>query len=150
FYSLQDTRTPEKVAAVAMVTNIGLSLLLMNILKHNGLALANAMASAVNFLLLFYLLRKRMGGIGTGRIVVSFARIFIASAAMGTVGWFLAGFMEWREAGNALLKALYLGGVIVLCGGVYMLVSYLLRSEEMVYLADRIRERMQKRRNRGN
>jgi len=49
FYSLQDTKTPVKVAAVAMLANIGLSLALMGPLKHGGLALALSLASTLGW-----------------------------------------------------------------------------------------------------
>ncbi|NTU43688.1 MAG: murein biosynthesis integral membrane protein MurJ, partial [Nitrospirales bacterium] len=150
FYSLQDTKTPVKVAALAMVTNIGLSFLLMGPLKHNGLALANALASTVNFTVLFFLLRRKVGGIGTRRIVVSFIKIIASSAVMGIAGHLLSGVMDWQTTGNGLVKALFLGGMIAVCGAVYVSLSYLLKSEEMVYLLDAVKKRKGKRRNSGD
>jgi putative peptidoglycan lipid II flippase len=60
FYSMQDTKTPVKIAVVALVANILFSLLLMKPLKHSGLALANSFASMVNFSLLLIFLRKKL------------------------------------------------------------------------------------------
>ena len=65
FYSMQDTKTPIKILVVTVMTNIILSLALMGPLKHSGLALANALASTVNFLLLFYFLRRKTGKAGS-------------------------------------------------------------------------------------
>ena len=79
FYSLQDTKTPVRVAVVAMVTNIVMSLLLMGPLKHAGLAFANAIASGANFMLLFYFLRKRLGRVDARKILKSFAKVCGAS-----------------------------------------------------------------------
>ena len=42
FYSLQDTRTPVKIAVLAMAANILLSVILMGPLAHGGLALATS------------------------------------------------------------------------------------------------------------
>jgi len=141
FYSMQDTRTPVKIAASAMLVNIFLSLVLMGPMQHRGLALANASASCVNFLLLFYFLRKKLGLIGTRSIVRSFSKTVLASTLMGLAGWFLLKGDLWTSGGHALKKAVYLGGGMALCLVIYCLVSVLLKSEEMGYLIEKIRHR---------
>jgi putative peptidoglycan lipid II flippase len=90
FYSLQDTRTPVKVAVVAMFANIGLSLALMGPLKHGGLALALSLASTLQLFMLIFLLRKRLGGIEGSVIVSSMIRSFLCSFIMGVSIYFLA------------------------------------------------------------
>ncbi len=59
YFSRQDTRTPVKIAVVAMVSNIILNLLLVFPLAHAGLALATSLAAFINAGLLFYFLRKK-------------------------------------------------------------------------------------------
>jgi putative peptidoglycan lipid II flippase len=145
FYSMQDTKTPVKVAAIAMIINVIFSLLLMKSMKHNGLAFANAIASGCNFVLLFYFLRKRLGGIGTKRIVSSFGKTFAASLAMGVAGWLGVRSEIWTLSGYGLKKAVYLGSAIIICGGIYMLLSYLLKSEEMGYIIERVKEKLRRR-----
>ncbi len=142
FYSMQDTRSPVKIAAVAMLTNIILSLALMGPMRHNGLAFANAMASSVNFLLLFYFLRKKLGGLGTKRIALSFIKTFSASAVMGFAGWFMAGrYSLWTLGGHSLGKAAYLSTTMVFCAGVYVATAYLIKSEELGYIIEKVRNR---------
>jgi len=58
FFSRQDTKTPVKIGAIAMVANIGLNFLLVGLLQHTGLALATSLSACLQALLLFYLLRK--------------------------------------------------------------------------------------------
>ncbi len=58
FYSRQDTRTPVKIAVIAMVTNIILNLALIVPLAHAGLALATSLAAILNASLLYFGLRK--------------------------------------------------------------------------------------------
>lgn len=82
FYSLKDTRTPVKTAAVALAINIVLNVVLMFPLKVGGLALATSLASIANFFILFDLLRKKIGPLGTAPIADSFIRVLAASAAM--------------------------------------------------------------------
>ncbi|HEX8947860.1 MAG TPA: murein biosynthesis integral membrane protein MurJ [Dissulfurispiraceae bacterium] len=144
FYSMQDTRTPVKVAALTMVINILLSLLLMGPMKHAGLAFANAIASSCNFILLFLFLRKKLGGIGTGKILTSFAKTFSAAAVMGFSGWFLSRGVMWTGHGRSFGKAAHLGGAIAASVGIYLLVSWLVKSEELKYIMEKIRSRRAK------
>ncbi|RJQ40685.1 MAG: murein biosynthesis integral membrane protein MurJ [Nitrospiraceae bacterium] len=145
FYSMQDTKTPIKILVVTVMTNIILSLLLMGPLKHSGLALANALASTVNFILLFYFLRRKLERLGARRIIKSFLKIALASAAMGITGRLLLHGDLWKESGRSMEKAGYLSGVIMLCAALYFFVSYLLKSEEMEYIAGLARKKIQKR-----
>ncbi len=144
FYSMQDTKTPVKVAAAAMIINIIMSLLLMGPLKHSGLAFANSIASGCNFIVLFYFLRKKLGGVGTGRIAGSFAKTLFASAVMGVAGWVVVDSGLWAKSGHDIEKALYLGAAMTLCGGIYALVSHLLKSEEMGYIINKAGQKMRK------
>lgn len=146
FYSLQDTRTPVKVAATAVAVNLGLSLLLMGPLRHSGLALANALASCVNFTALFFLLRRRLGGIGTGRILASFSKTLLASSVMGAAGWLAVRSGLWSAGGSGLAKALSLGGVLAGCAALYFIAAYLLKSEEMGYIIKRWKSRAERKR----
>ena len=59
FFAREDTKTPVIIAAIAVVVDIGLSLLFFIPFKHVGIALATAVASWVNAFLLGYLLKKR-------------------------------------------------------------------------------------------
>jgi putative peptidoglycan lipid II flippase len=59
FFSRQDTKTPVKIGAIAMVANIGFNFLLIGPLQHTGLALATSLSACLQALLLFYLLRKQ-------------------------------------------------------------------------------------------
>ena len=144
FYSLNDTRTPVKVAAAAVVINIIMSLLLMNPLKHSGLAFANAIASSVNFILLFYFLRRRLGRIDAKRILKSFIKICVASIIMGVLGWRVLHGEMWTASGRVVEKTLYLSGTIAACVGIYLTISFLLKGDEMNYLYDRVKDRLRR------
>ncbi len=57
FYAMQDTKTPVKIASVALIANLLFSIILMHPLKHGGLALGLSIASSIQFFLLLFLLR---------------------------------------------------------------------------------------------
>jgi putative peptidoglycan lipid II flippase len=143
FYSLQDTKTPLKIAILSVLTNIFFSIILMGPLKHGGLALANAIASAINFIVLFSLLRVKLGRLDGRNIVRSFIKTSIASSVMGLIGWFIIrGDMWcaperctlWMESGKTIEKTGILIGIIILCIAVYFLIMHLMKSEELKYL----------------
>ena len=71
FYSLQDTKTPVKIAVVAFVANMLLQQrfhLLWTPLAHGGLALATSLASMLNITLLTYCSGRKIGRIDARRI----------------------------------------------------------------------------------
>lgn len=59
FHARQDTKTPVQIAMVSIVVNLGISVALLNVLGHVGLAFATAMAANVNTLLLMTVLYRR-------------------------------------------------------------------------------------------
>ncbi len=150
FYSMQDTKTPVKIAAAAVLINILFSLALMGPMKHSGLALANTIAAGSNFVLLFYFLQKGIGGFGAKKIAGSFLKTLSASLVMGIAGWFIVrseiwSINEiWQMSGYSLQKAAYLTATIAICAGIYMLLAYLLKSEEIVYIINKAKGYRQK------
>ncbi len=94
FFARQDTRTPMRIAVMAMGVNIVLSLLLIVPLAHVGLALAISVAAWVNAGLLYRKLWRQdiyrpLAGWGT-----HFGRVAAASAVMGAVLWWGAGDLD--------------------------------------------------------
>lgn len=146
FYALQDTKTPVRIAVAGMASNLLLSLALMGPLKHSGLALANALASGINFMLLSYFLRKKLGRVDARRIVGSLLRIAAAAAVMGLAGWALLQGDLWQRSGETGLKSVYLSLTVAVCLALYAGTSYLLRVEEMHYLYDAVRKKLARKR----
>jgi len=144
FYSMQDTKTPVKVAVIALAANVIFSIILMKPLKHSGLALANALASGVNFSLLFFFLRRKLKKVDSKRIFCSFVKTIFASTIMGVIGWMLLHGELWHIHGSTLNKAFYLSGTIAICVVTYLLLSYLLKSEEVSYVIEMVKQKFRK------
>lgn len=89
FYSLKDTLTPSKIAALALLINIILNLMLMWPLKLAGLALATAISVTANFILLLFALRKRIGKFERFMLLPTLRKVCLAAAIMGALLWFL-------------------------------------------------------------
>jgi putative peptidoglycan lipid II flippase len=144
FYSMQDTRTPVKIAVVALAANILFSLVLMKPLRHSGLALANSLASMVNFTLLFIFLRKKLKRADARKIFSSVLRTVLASCVMGVAGWALLRGELWRINGNILNKVLYLSGTITVCGMIYFFLSYVMKNEEFYYVMTLVKQKFRR------
>jgi putative peptidoglycan lipid II flippase len=131
FYSLQDTRTPVKVAFLSLLANAGLGVLLMVPLKHGGLALATSLAAGVNFAVLGGLLRKKIGPIGARKILRSFGKNLSASILMGTAAYAICFQTRWDTSGITGVKIVLLSGAVAIGVLVYGVSCYLLRSDEI-------------------
>ena len=118
FFARQDTRTPVRIAVVALLANVVLNLALVLPLRHAGLALATSLAAYLNAALLFRELRRS----GVYRPMPGWRAIWIrtlaSSLAMAAALWWFAGENAfWREAAvweRALhLAAAVLGGALL-------------------------------------
>jgi putative peptidoglycan lipid II flippase len=140
FYSLQDTKTPVKVAVVAMLANILFSVLLMGPLKHGGLALALSLASTLQLCILIYLLRKRLGGIEGRAVAGSMARSFLCSVIMAVFIYLLA-FKLFATTMHGGIATLAIGILFIVCAGlaIYFTSAKLLGSKELASVIGALR-----------
>jgi len=131
FYSLQDTKTPVKVACLTMLINIVLNLILMRPLRLGGLALATSLSAGFNFFFLLYLLDRKIGGIKSKKILSSLGRIILTSLFMGFASY-LAVKALGREAETVSLVMKFLQVFVPILVGVVTLimVSFLFKFEE--------------------
>lgn len=108
FYSLQDTKTPVRVAVASMLLNLGMNLLvvfnpwLKAHLREGGLALSTSIAAFANMAVLAVLLRRRLGPLRGREIGICTAKICAASAAMGLATWGGFAFFQGRFGGEGL------------------------------------------------
>ena len=132
FYSLQDTKTPVKVACLALLINIVLNLILMRPLRLGGLALATSLSAGINLGLLLYLLSKKIGGINGRAILSSLGRIIIISIFMGLICYLAARGLR-REAETVSLAVKFLQVFIPISAGIAALIitSFLFKFEEV-------------------
>lgn len=81
FHALKDTKTPFRVACLVVGLNIVLNLILRKFMGANGLAFATSIAGACGMMVMFFLLRRRFGGLGFKAILPDLVRIVIATLA---------------------------------------------------------------------
>lgn len=87
FYALKDTKTPVQVGIVTVcLITIPVCIYSINSsLAWRGLPLAVSMTTLVNSVVLYILLRRKIGGLDTKGILISFAKVVFAAAAMWAV-----------------------------------------------------------------
>lgn len=122
FYALEDTWTPVIIGIGAMVSNIILNLIFVQFIgdpnslargSFAGLALANASTTIIESLVLWWLIRRRMGnlgniaGINDGMIIKSALGTTIASFIMGVALW---GVTQVMSSGGLIVA--FVGGVV--------------------------------------
>jgi putative peptidoglycan lipid II flippase len=114
FYALHDTKTPVIVGIAAMSLNVLFSFgfsgafTQLGWMPHGGLALANTLATALEMVVLVYLMRKRLGGLNAQRIWAGIFRSGVSAVLMGLVIWW------WmRITGNSSIWILGGGGILV-------------------------------------
>ncbi len=136
FYSLQDVKTPVKIAVLALLTNIILSALfiLFTPLAHGGLALAASLAATLNLGLLTVHLRKKIGRMDGRRILDSLRKIIPTSFVMGSIGWWISLKPVWESGGQILYKLALLSAGMAASVVFYFSVMWLLKSEELSFL----------------
>lgn len=91
FYALGDSRTPMMVSLFSIAVNLiaVITLLRYTSLAHAGLALSTSAVALVGFLILFAILRNRIGGVYGRNLASSTLRVLFASAVMGVLVWIL-------------------------------------------------------------
>ena len=138
FYSIQDTGTPVKIGAVAVLVNVLSSLLLMRPLGAGGLALATALSSFVNLGLLLTTLRRRLGALGEESLWPPLLRMGVAAAAMGLFGLVLLHSYDPLMAEPVLYRAMVVTLQLVASLAVFLVAAALLGSEELKFLLRRV------------
>ena len=141
FYSMQDTKTPVIIAFVAFIVNAVLGYVLGFTFgyKHTGLALASSISSIINFVLLFYLIERRVGNINIKSIIVLLVKLTAISGVMGIVIWRISKLTFWNESAFSLEKIGILAASIVIAAVIYFLLAKILKIEEADFLVKMIR-----------
>ncbi len=91
---------------------------------HRGLAFSTACVATFNFLFLYALMRRRLGGLESGHMLRALLKIFAAGAALCAVcaagsHWLLAGWAAqafWSKTVALVVTICVAAGVFIACG----------------------------------
>lgn len=126
FYAYQNTRVPVVIAAACVGLNVLLNIFFIKqtAMGVGGLALSTAIASWVNTLALYIMLRRKLGLLGGNKILMTFLKSLIGCVAMG---FFCMAVMRLGIMVPLLIR---LGLAIAGGSALYMLSAKLLRMDE--------------------
>ncbi len=144
FYSLQDTKTPVKVAITAMILNVILSFALAIPMQHGGLALATSISAIFNFVILVVLLRKKIGSIDAKRIAYSHLKVILGTLCMIPSTLYISSMALWDSPGHWTEKTILLAIAIVTSIVIYCITHAILKSEELIFLKNTIQKRLKR------
>ncbi len=145
FYAMKDLKTPTVIAAIVMVVNVVLCYVLSGPgdMAQGGIAAAGSIAAVVNVALLYVILRRRIGLLGTRALARSLSRTAGATAVMGgvvIVPLALGAFDGVRGAALALRLIPTIAAAIV----AFFVAARMLRCEEMTEFVAMARRRFKR------
>lgn len=136
FYALKDTRTPVLIGAAAMLLNLLFSLYFAYLFGQigwaplGGLALANSLATALESLLLLYILQKRLQGLDLLKMIRALRPLLLSAGIMAVFLYLWGIILADQPVGIVALGGITLGA------GIYLILANLLRAQEVRQFVD--------------
>lgn len=132
FFAKDDTMTPFFAGLVSALANVGLALWLSADYGVAGLGIAFTLSSIIQMVMLWTLLRIKVGSLDESRIAIAVLKLSVAAAFAGVV-------VQWakyelvKHVSLDTFANVFLQGAIAGLAGliVYMTVAMLLKSEDM-------------------
>ncbi len=147
YYAFQDTKTPLKINSISFTINILVSLLLMNYLKHAGLALSSALSSLLTFVLLFWKLKGHNLPISKNHILLKILKFLMPLICMSVWLYFvqfylydgMLGLLETEGISYANSSRIILAAGIVPSIFIYFFLSIVLKLPEVELLTSKLK-----------
>jgi putative peptidoglycan lipid II flippase len=145
FYALRDTRIPMMASLLSILTNYAVASFTVNYLGigHRGLALSISIVAIINFLLLFYFMRRKLSGIEGRALGLTFLKVLSASMIMGAVSWTVSHRIQNLIGRGSLILHLIDVGVSIVAGMIsFYIAARLLRVTELDQITDILRRKL--------
>lgn len=165
FYAMQDTKTPVIINSIGFFINIGLSFFFVFALFKNpkvssfisefldmggidnivllGLPLAFSLAGILNLAILFYALKRYIGGFGEATVYLAGAKILGASIVAGLASYGTLFFAEPLISTDTAPGLFFQAGIAAIVGGaVYLTLMFIFRSPELISFWQMLRGKM--------
>jgi putative peptidoglycan lipid II flippase len=129
FYALGDARTPMVVSMLSIAINLAVaySLVHMTSLGAAGLALSTSAVALFGFIVQFWLMRNRLGGIYGRTLLATTSKVVLASTTMGVCVWASSHLMASRFGVSQLARLADVAVSLPLGLGIYYGVSRMLK-----------------------
>jgi putative peptidoglycan lipid II flippase len=146
FYALPDTKTPAlvniPVVTLRVAVQVGLFAVLTAQTVAAGLMLGNAVSYVAAAVIFAVLLRRRIGPLGAGRILMTFGKVLLASLVSGAVGYAVLRLLPGDAATDrvtAIVDLVVAGAAI---GLTYLGLAMLLRIREISDVVGLVRRKL--------
>jgi putative peptidoglycan lipid II flippase len=133
FYSMRIVNIPVIAGVSIMIINVILAVLLTPRIGYAGLALALALSTAIEAIMLMAALVWKLGQFDS-EFGLWFAKVGVASGTMALISLVMSDYLNAQLASGAIGRwfgLVFLGSAMALCGGVYAITAYALRLPEI-------------------
>lgn len=151
FYARQNSKTPFVVGLITVAFNVLLSLKLGKSMGVSGLALAFSLSNILNFGLLWILMHIQMGFGDHAKIISAVAKFTLAGVIAGffvqiskEIIW---PFIDMTKFSGVFVQLIF---ATIIGTSAYFICCYVLRSEELLEFLRSIKNRLARRKLRGN
>ena len=131
-FALKDSKSPVKIGVYIVIINIILDLILVRYLAHSGLALATAIASILNLILLIRMMQKKIGVFQIKKYLNFIAKIIFSATMLGitcyAMNHYLGNLFDLNYKTGQFLQVM---ASILMGSIVYLLSCYLLGVQEV-------------------
>ena len=143
FYAQQDTKTPLYISFFAIGLNIFLAVwftLGLNLGAY-GLAWASAIVSAVEVIILFVMMSKRIKGLFDIKFLQAVSKMVLATAIMSIVTYICVSFLSLSATDRSFFMSFPKFALIVFVSiSFYLLLSWRMRLQETDIIFDRVKQ----------
>ncbi|MBZ5602096.1 MAG: polysaccharide biosynthesis C-terminal domain-containing protein, partial [Acidobacteriia bacterium] len=133
FYALGDARTPMMVSLASIAINYATAFTMIRVAKFGpaGLAMSTSVVALFGFLVLFEILRRRIGGVHGRELALGIGKVGLASLVMGVVVAVTTRLVESRLGVSQLARLADLAISLPLGLGVFYAMCRILRVDEL-------------------
>jgi putative peptidoglycan lipid II flippase len=148
FYALDETRIPMAASVLSIATNFIVASLAINRfgLGHRGLAMSVSAVAIVNFVLLLFFMRRKLGGIEGRSLWQAFLKVSLAAALMGLLCRLASEWVVGVTGAETLgARALIVGASIAVGVVAFTLTARLLGIRELDQMSGALARRFKRR-----
>jgi putative peptidoglycan lipid II flippase len=145
FYAQKDTLTPALIGLFSLLCYMGIALLLQDRYGFYGLMIADSMKFLIHVVLSVVFLRRRLGGLGKQRLILTTLKVILATMLMGVLTYLaMRLLLSWHEPQGLLDRAVLVLIPSTLGGVTYFLLANLLHIREFSWFVQAIRVKLRR------
>lgn len=147
FYSIQNTKTPLRVAVLVETMNIVMNILFVKFTKFGvaGIAFSYSFTSVVNMVMLYRNLSKNVNGLKTANTLSSSIKATIASVLAGIAALFMTMAINSRIGfASKGVQTINVVSTMAVAGIIYFVSTYYLKMPEVHYALEGVRRKLKK------